>query len=72
MEYGGFAYHSRAVATAPKKSSSQQLTVVRKLLKEATQIIHAGDPDREGQLLVDEVIDYCKVPKSKKKPCSAF
>lgn len=51
----------------PRKSSSQQLTVVRKLLKEATQIIHAGDPDREGQLLVDEVIDYCKVPKSKKE-----
>jgi DNA topoisomerase-3 len=21
-------------------------------------IIHAGDPDREGQLLVDEVLDY--------------
>lgn len=51
----------------PRKSSSQQLTVVRKLLKEATQIIHAGDPDREGQLLVDEVIDYCKVPNSKKE-----
>ncbi len=50
-----------------RKSSSQQLTVVRKLLKEAKQIIHAGDPDREGQLLVDEVIDYCKEPKSKKE-----
>ncbi|PAR46265.1 DNA topoisomerase III [Vibrio metoecus] len=51
----------------PRKSSSQQLTVVRKLLKDANQIIHAGDPDREGQLLVDEVLDYCKVPNSKKE-----
>ncbi|KQA19110.1 DNA topoisomerase III [Vibrio metoecus] len=51
----------------PRKSSSQQLTVVRKLLKDANQIIHAGDPDREGQLLVDEVLDYCKVPNHKKE-----
>ncbi|MDG3088629.1 DNA topoisomerase III [Vibrio hannami] len=50
----------------PRKSSSKQLTVIRKLLKETNQIIHAGDPDREGQLLVDEVIDYLKVSKTKK------
>ncbi|MCE7628197.1 DNA topoisomerase, partial [Vibrio fluvialis] len=50
-----------------RKSASKQLSVVRKLLKEANHIIHAGDPDREGQLLVDEVIDYCKVAKSKKE-----
>ncbi|KOE80376.1 DNA topoisomerase III [Vibrio alginolyticus] len=50
----------------PRKTSSKQLTVIRKLLKDATQIIHAGDPDREGQLLVDEVIDYCKVSQIKK------
>ncbi|GAL34593.1 DNA topoisomerase III [Vibrio maritimus] len=51
----------------PRKSASKQLTAVKKLLKTATQIVNAGDPDREGQLLVDEVIDYCKVPKSKKE-----
>jgi len=50
----------------PRKSASKQLTVVRKLIKEHNEIIHAGDPDREGQLLVDEVIEYCKVAKSKK------
>ncbi|MDN3680519.1 DNA topoisomerase III [Vibrio tapetis subsp. quintayensis] len=50
----------------PRKSSSKQLTVIRKLLKSASDIVHAGDPDREGQLLVDEVIDYCKVSKIKK------
>ncbi|CCN33098.1 DNA topoisomerase III [Vibrio nigripulchritudo SO65] len=51
----------------PRKTSSKQLTVIRKLLKESSHIVHAGDPDREGQLLVDEVIDYCKVPKGKKE-----
>ncbi|MCY9872087.1 DNA topoisomerase III [Vibrio barjaei] len=50
----------------PRKSASKQLTAVKKLLKTATSIVNAGDPDREGQLLVDEVIDYCKVPKAKK------
>ncbi|PMK05237.1 DNA topoisomerase III [Vibrio sp. 10N.261.55.A7] len=51
----------------PRKTSSKQLTVIRKLLKEASSIVHAGDPDREGQLLVDEVLDYCKVAKKKKE-----
>lgn len=51
----------------PRKTSSKQLTVIRKLLKESSHLVHAGDPDREGQLLVDEVIDYCKVPKGKKR-----
>ncbi|GEM74450.1 DNA topoisomerase III [Vibrio sagamiensis] len=51
----------------PRSSASKQLTVIRKLLKEASQVIHAGDPDREGQLLVDEVLDYCKLSKTKKE-----
>lgn len=50
----------------PKAQTKSQLTVLRKLVKSASQIIHAGDPDREGQLLVDEVIDYLNVPKTKK------
>jgi DNA topoisomerase-3 len=51
----------------PKAQTRAQLTVLRKLVKNATEIIHAGDPDREGQLLVDEVIDFLKVPKAKKQ-----
>ncbi|GLT17596.1 DNA topoisomerase 3 [Vibrio zhanjiangensis] len=49
----------------PRKSASKQLAVVKKLIKTCTEIIHAGDPDREGQLLVDEVLDYCNVTKDK-------
>jgi len=51
---------------APKASTRKQLAVLRKLLKQAKSIVHAGDPDREGQLLVDEVINYLKVSKTKK------
>lgn len=50
----------------PKTKTRSQLTILRKLVKSAAELIHAGDPDREGQLLVDEVIDYFKVPKNKK------
>ena len=35
-----------------------QFNVVKKLIDKADEIIHAGDPDREGQLLVDEVLDF--------------
>ena len=50
----------------PISRTRSQLTVLRKLVKQADELIHAGDPDREGQLLVDEVIDYLKVSKTKK------
>ena len=38
--------------------ASQQFYIVKRLISEADEIVHAGDPDREGQLLVDEVLDY--------------
>ena len=49
----------------PRKDTKKQLSVIKKLSKEATQIVHAGDPDREGQLLVDEVINHVKLTKAK-------
>ena len=49
-----------------RKSARQQLTILQTLIKQADQLVHAGDPDREGQLLVDEVIAWCKVPKAKR------
>lgn len=47
-----------------KSQTAKQLAVVKKLLKSAKEIIHVGDPDREGQLLVDEVIWEAKLPTS--------
>jgi DNA topoisomerase-3 len=39
-------------------SCQKQFDVIKKLIDEATEIVHAGDPDREGQLLIDEVLEY--------------
>lgn len=45
--------------------TSKQLGILKKLIKQADQLVHVGDPDREGQLLVDEVIHFSGV-KGKK------
>lgn len=50
----------------PKSKTRKQLNVIKGLIKKAQQIIHAGDPDREGQLLVDQVIDYLGTSSAKK------
>jgi len=36
----------------------QQITSIKELLDNCSEVINAGDPDREGQLLVDELLDY--------------
>lgn len=36
--------------------AGKQVKVIRDLLKDATEVVNAGDADREGQLLVDEVL----------------
>lgn len=51
----------------PKPSVAKQLNVIKRLLGEAEQVIHAGDPDREGQLLVDEVLDYLELAPEKRQ-----
>ena len=40
----------------PRKEVKKQLSVVEKLIHQADVLVNAGDPDREGQLLVDESI----------------
>ena len=51
----------------PRASVTKQINVIKRLLGEAGEIIHAGDPDREGQLLVDEVLDYLQLPAEKRQ-----
>lgn len=51
---------------APKPKTRKQLTILKKWIKKADQLVHAGDPDREGQLLVDEVINYAGVSSAKR------
>ena len=42
----------------PKESARAQLQVISNLLAEAATVVNTGDPDREGQLLVDEVLEH--------------
>jgi DNA topoisomerase-3 len=48
--------------------AKKQLAVIRGLVAKATEIVHAGDPEREGQLIVDEVLEWagCKAPVVKR------
>ena len=39
-------------------SSRSQFEVVKDLISKADLVVNAGDPDREGQLLVDEVLEF--------------
>ena len=48
-----------------KQSAAKQYKIIRALVKDADEIVHAGDPDREGQLLVDEVLAELGVLKTK-------
>ena len=43
----------------PLADKVKQFTVIKNLLKNTVEVIHAGDPDREGQLLIDEILVYC-------------
>ena len=42
---------------AAKPDAKKQLKVIAGLLKHASEVVNCGDPDREGQLLVDEVLE---------------
>jgi DNA topoisomerase-3 len=45
---------------APIPKNKEQLTIILGLLKKADAVVNAGDPDSEGQLLVDEILEYAK------------
>lgn len=40
--------------------AKKQIGIIRNLLKKADSVVNAGDPDREGQLLVDELLEHLK------------
>ncbi|MGL5290026.1 MAG: DNA topoisomerase [Aeromonas sp.] len=43
----------------PKITMVKQFETIKNLIKQADTLVNAGDPDDEGQLLVDEVIEFC-------------
>lgn len=42
----------------PKEKAKDLLANIRQLLSAADTVIHAGDADREGQLLIDELLEF--------------
>ncbi|HIF9153712.1 TPA: DNA topoisomerase III [Photobacterium damselae] len=50
-----------------KPKTRKQFTIVKKLIKEADVLVNMGDPDRVGQILVDEVINHAGVSKAKRQ-----
>ena len=59
--YKRWSLEDLPIVPAPWKlavSTPALLRVIERLLKKATRVVHAGDPDREGQLLVDEVLVF--------------
>ena len=46
--------------TVPDEDSLPQLQAVVRLIHRALTVVNAGDPDREGQLIVDEVIEHAR------------
>ena len=54
----------------PVESAAKQVKTILELIRrgDVTEIVHAGDPDEEGQLLVDEVLEYAGT----QNPLSAF
>ena len=42
----------------PKAKVGEQIDVIERLLKRTTEVVHAGDPDDEGQAIVEEVLQH--------------
>lgn len=49
----------------PREESTKQLDIVLSLIKKADILVNAGDPDREGSYLVNEVIEYAGITQEK-------
>lgn len=52
-----------------KKETKDQLNILGTLIKKADEIVHAGDVDREGQAIVDQVIEHFKAKVPIKRFC---
>jgi DNA topoisomerase-3 len=52
----------------PKEDTKRILKIIGELLLKSDSVVHAGDPDNEGQLIVDDVLEYFNY----KKPVQRF
>lgn len=47
--------------------TKDQFKIVKDLIKEAKILVNVGDPDREGQLIIDEIFQYCNASQPIKR-----
>lgn len=50
-----------------KSDAKEQFDIIKGLIQKADIIVNAGDPDREGQLLIDEILEYVRNKKTVKR-----
>ncbi|MDY0206717.1 MAG: DNA topoisomerase III [Pseudomonas sp.] len=50
-----------------KPATKSQFNVVKKLIKQAHVLVNIGDPDRAGQVIIDEIINFCGASKTQIK-----
>lgn len=59
----------KVVTRDGKPVAMKQVAILTKLFREAKEIVNAGDVDREGQLIVDEFLEYVGIdPQGGTKP----
>lgn len=51
----------------PDGNKKDRVEQIMALMQECDQIIHAGDPDDEGQFLIDEILEYAQNEKPVKR-----
>lgn len=51
----------------PDGNKKDRVLQIMELMKQCDQIIHAGDPDDEGQFLIDEILEYANNTKPVKR-----
>ena len=49
------------------KGKAEQLKIIEGLLNRCDEVIHAGDPDSEGQYLIDEILQFYNNQKPVKR-----
>ena len=60
-EYADFSTYPVIPSTwkkRPSPSTKEQFEYIRSVLGKADVVVNGGDPDREGQLLIDEILEY--------------
>ena len=62
-EYADFSTYPVIPSTwkkRPSPSTKEQFEYIRSVLGKADVVVNGGDPDREGQLLIDEILEYVR------------